>query len=289
MHRCLCVRELFQQVMAPFAQAVAQETCLWLLSILVSFAALPSPSIHLLLLRSTRSTLSWRLMTRPSSCDGITASAMPPSRILCLLALNGEIPKKLAQIQPPRCAGCLLGAMTKAVWRGKEQKAQHYVFTTTKPGECVDVDHLQSTEPGFFGQAKGRLTKTCYKNATVFVDHFLRLQCVHHMTINLALSETLEAKSAFECFAVEHGVEIPHYHCNNGKLADAACIQSCKESRQKLTFCGVNAHFQNGIAEQAIRDLSKSVQKQLFHPKQCFAPGGQHRPVALCSSLCRLS
>jgi hypothetical protein len=38
--------------------------------------------------------------------------------------------------------------------------------------------------------------------------------------------------------------------------------------RQKLTFCGVNAHFQNGIAERAIHDLSESVQKQLLHAKQ---------------------
>ena len=29
------------------------------------------------------------------------------------LALNGEIPKKLAKVKPPKCAGCLFGAMTK--------------------------------------------------------------------------------------------------------------------------------------------------------------------------------
>jgi hypothetical protein len=59
---------------------------------------------------------------------------------LCLLALNGEIPKKLTKIWPLRCAGCLFGVMTKVAWHGKEQKAQHSVFTATKPGECVSVD-----------------------------------------------------------------------------------------------------------------------------------------------------
>ncbi len=53
---------------------------------------------------------------------------------LHLLALNGEIPKKLAKIRPLRCAGCLFGAMTKVAWHGKEQKARHSVFTATKPG-----------------------------------------------------------------------------------------------------------------------------------------------------------
>jgi hypothetical protein len=81
------------------------------------------------------------------------------------------------------------------------------------------------------------------------------------MTTNLTSSEALEAKHAFERFAAKHGVKIAHYHCNNGQFADAAFIRSCKESRQKITFCGVNAHFQNGIAERAIQDLSKSAQK----------------------------
>jgi hypothetical protein len=29
------------------------------------------------------------------------------------LALNGKIPKKLAEVLPPKCTGCLFGAMTK--------------------------------------------------------------------------------------------------------------------------------------------------------------------------------
>jgi hypothetical protein len=114
--------------------------------------------------------------------------------------------------------------MTKVPWRGKEQKSQHSVFAATKPGECVSVDHLQSTEPGFFSQSKGRLTKTCYKNATIFVDHFSRLQYIYLMTLNLTLSETIDAKHAFERFAAEHGVKIAHYHCDNGRFADTAFV-----------------------------------------------------------------
>jgi hypothetical protein len=61
------------------------------------------------------------------------------------LALNGEIPKKLAKVKPPKCAGCLFGAMTKIPWRGKETKAFYKVFITTKPGECISVDQMTST------------------------------------------------------------------------------------------------------------------------------------------------
>jgi len=41
--------------------------------------------------------------------------------------------------------------------------------------------------------------------------------------------------------------------------------ESCENSGQRLTFCGANAHFQNGIAERAIWEISESAQKQLLH------------------------
>ncbi len=71
------------------------------------------------------------------------------------LTLNGEIPKRLAKVTPPKCAGCIFGAMTKIPWHGKETKASHEVFTATKPGECVSVNQMVSTEVGFFAQMKG--------------------------------------------------------------------------------------------------------------------------------------
>ena len=51
--------------------------------------------------------------------------------------------------------------------------------------------------------------------------------------------------------------------------------QLCKASHQRLTFCGVNDHFQNGIAERAIWDLSESARKQLLHARACW-PAAVH-------------
>ena len=80
--------------------------------------------------------------------------------------------------------------------------------------------------------------------------------------------ETVEAKRAFEIFAEQHGVQILHYHCDNGRFANNAIKQACESARQRLTFCGVNAHFQNGIAKKAICDLRESARKQLLHACQ---------------------
>jgi hypothetical protein len=121
------------------------------------------------------------------------------------LALNREIPKKLAKVKPPKYARCLFGAITKIPWQGKEAKASHEVFIATKPGECVSIDQMTLTEVGFYAQMKGKLTKNRYRCATVFVDHYSRLRFVH-LQINDSLVETIAAKRTFETFAAEHGV-----------------------------------------------------------------------------------
>jgi hypothetical protein len=56
----------------------------------------------------------------------------------------------LALLNPPKCAGCLFGAITKIPWQGKESKSSHKVFTTTKPGETVSVDQMILTKVGVF-------------------------------------------------------------------------------------------------------------------------------------------
>ncbi len=147
--------------------------------------------------------------------------------------------------------------MTKIPWRGKETKSSHEVFVATKPGECVSVDQMTSTQLGFVAQLKGKLTKKRYRCATVFVDHFSRLRYVH-----LQVNDSL-----IEAFAAQHGIRIQHYHCNNGRFSDNAFRQACHDARQQLTFCGVNAHFQNGIPERSISDLFESARKQLLHAR----------------------
>jgi hypothetical protein len=115
--------------------------------------------------------------------------------------------------------------MTKIPWRDKETKASHEVFIATKPGECVSVDQMASTEVGFFAQMKSKLTKKRYRCAMIFVDHFSRLRFVH-LQIDDSSAETLTAKHAFETFAAEHGVKIQHYHCDNGRFYDNAFRQA---------------------------------------------------------------
>jgi hypothetical protein len=183
------------------------------------------------------------------------------------LALAGEIPKKLTKVKPPICAGCLYGTMTKVNWKRKEATHGHQVFVATKPGQCVSVDEMISMQVGFIAQLKGMLTKKRYKAVTVIVDHFSCLQYVHLM-MTLSSEEMVTAKLAFEQFAEQHGITIQHYYCDNSRFADNDFKLACELALQRLTLCGINAHFQNGISKKAIRDLSESACKQLLHAQQ---------------------
>ena len=113
----------------------------------------------------------------------------------------------------------------------------------------MSVDQLESSMPGFIPQLKGKLTKQCYHAATVFVDHYSGLSYIH-MQRQLTSAKTLEAKHAFEAFAHRHYVKIRHYHADNGRFADNAFLEDVAKKGQMISFCGVNAHFQNGIAEK---------------------------------------
>ena len=180
-----------------------------------------------------------------------------------ILATKGLIPKKLGKVRPPKCACCIYGNMNRRPWRTKGGK-QKSIRIASQPGECVSVDQMESTAVGFIGQLKGRLTNRRYKYATVFTDHYSRYVYVHPQS-RLTSEETIEAKKAFEAHMLNMHILVRAYHADNGRFADNMFINHCKELGQSISYCGVNAHWQNGIAERMIRTLRDSARTQLLH------------------------
>ena len=121
---------------------------------------------------------------------------------------------------------------------------------------CVSVDQLESMSPGFIAQLKGNLTSAKYRYATVFVDQYSKLSFVF-LQNTLTSVETLQAKMAFENFCADRGVKVLNYHADNGRIADNGFINDCHSKGQGLHYCGINAHFQNGLAEKKIRYLKR--------------------------------
>jgi len=75
------------------------------------------------------------------------------------------------------------------------------------------------------------------------------------MQIDQYSKELMKSKVPFESFANSHGVQVYNYHANNGHFEDNTFINDAKRQKQGISYCGVNAHHQNGKSEKCIRDL----------------------------------
>ena len=53
-------------------------------------------------------------------------------------------------------------------------------------------------------------------------------------------------------------------NANLAALVDNGFIQACKDNNQGIAYCGVNAHFQNSIAEKRIQDLREQARTMLL-------------------------
>ena len=139
---------------------------------------------------------------------------------------------------------------TKRNWRPKTAKA-YKPIKPTKPGQIVSVDQLVSPMPGLIAQMTGFITKKRYKYATVFVDQFSGLRFVY-LQKETSVEETVEAKNAFERYALSMGVIVKGYHADNGVFKARGWVEACHSKEQSITFAAVGAHHTNGKAERRI-------------------------------------
>ena len=78
--------------------------------------------------------------------------------------------------------------------------------------------------------------------------------------------ETVEGKLAFEARARRQGVRISNYHADNGIFNEVHLwVDACKWQQQGMSYAGVNAYHQNGIAKCSIRELQKLARAMLMH------------------------
>ena len=179
-----------------------------------------------------------------------------PFALLLRLAQYGVIPKRLGKVNVlPLCPACILGQQRKRAWRNKGAPDTIRKVEHLKPGALVHVDQLVSGQLGFIPQVTGALTAERIVGATIFVDSYSNFRYVHLMR-RLDTVETLEAKANFERLLDSYGVKVRAYRADNGRFADLGFMEACKDAHQEITFCGVGAHHQNGVAERAIGDLT---------------------------------
>ncbi len=77
----------------------------------------------------------------------------------------------------------------------------------------------------------------------------------------------LAAKALFERFANSNNVQIQSYHAKNGRFVEQKFSYESWQCNQELSFCAVGAHYQNGIVECKIKDLTLITKTLLLHVK----------------------
>jgi hypothetical protein len=112
---------------------------------------------------------------------------------------------------------------------------------------------------------KGILMLLRYQSATIFVDHFSRLSYVRLLQSSLSSENIVSAKQAFEMYSSTYGVMVKHYHADNGRFTDNLFMKAIDDQGQSIAFCGVNAHFQDGIAVKRVRNLQDLTRTVMLH------------------------
>ncbi|KAL7519519.1 hypothetical protein ACHAWF_000247, partial [Thalassiosira exigua] len=110
----------------------------------------------------------------------------------------------------------------------------------------------------------GFLTHKRIWGCTTFVDHVSNYVYVHFMR-GFTLEETLLAKAAWEKLLAQADRKVKHYHADNGRFHDKGFLDAINNKDQKITFCGVGAHHQNGIVENRNNILTQGARTLLLH------------------------
>jgi hypothetical protein len=123
---------------------------------------------------------------------------------------------------------------------------------------------LESTTLGLIPTYQGSLTTEQYHTGTLFIDHASHfLLFTPH--ISTGSKEAIEAKHRFELLTSHHNPSIKCCHTDNGIFASKDFRSSCTQQSQRIKFCGVYTHHQNGIAKRHIHTITERARNMLFH------------------------
>ena len=133
------------------------------------------------------------------------------------------------------------------------------------PGDKVSCDHFISPVKGRVVAPNGYSSSSHGVNCgTLYVDHASGWMFVSNQKSTNA-EQTIRGKLLLEREADDVGIKIKRYHADNGVFSSADFKKHCSELGQKLSFSGVGAKFQNGVAERGIQTVSNMARANMLH------------------------
>eukprot|EP00934_Nitzschia_sp_Nitz4_P006171 Nitzschia sp. Nitz4//scaffold433_size7783//3146//4816//NITZ4_009149-RA/size7783-exonerate_protein2genome-gene-0.0-mRNA-1//-1//CDS//3329551824//6161//frame0 len=164
------------------------------------------------------------------------------------------------------CTACNLGKAKSRSPTGTLQVAQHpdpIRADDLNPGDCVSIDIFQSATPG--RTLGDRASNNRFAGGTIFCDHATSLIYVSSQA-SLKGGETTMSKRKFEQWAAEQNVpRIEAYRADNKPFANKTFQADVDSLGQSISFSGVGAKHQNGVAERSIQTISNWARTMLLH------------------------
>ena len=123
------------------------------------------------------------------------------------------------------------------------------------------------SQPDFVAQLKGKLTDQRYKAATIFVNQFSGLQYIPY---DDKFVKRGNPQGKIGVWAICNQQLCLHWTltCQQWTLCRQHLHCTLQSTATMTPYCSINAHFQNGISERAIHDISEVGRKQLLHCSQ---------------------
>jgi hypothetical protein len=172
-------------------------------------------------------------------------------RLLRVAPFGGEKLLSASRCTIPRCDVCEFAKGRRQPTGGKKSTAHPHSTGALKDshlraGSAVSVDHFESRLKGRTYTSYGKTTSDQYVGGCIFVDHMSGYIHVEHQ-LGFSSTETIRAKQNYEQFALGNGVIVTDYLADNGIFKANAFVQHLREHNQRVQYCGVNAHHQNGV------------------------------------------
>lgn len=178
--------------------------------------------------------------------------------------------KGAARCPLPKCSACQLSkqhrktpdSSTIHVNKDREMAIRR---NNLNPGDCVSLDQYTCKTPGRLATTYGKEKEDLqYNGGTIYVDHASSFVFIHNQ-ISLRSGETIQGKHKLERFMDSLGIKVTSYRGDNHPFGSAAFLKDLKLQDQTITYSGVGAHFQNGVAERALQTITYWARAMMMH------------------------
>ena len=122
------------------------------------------------------------------------------------------------------------------------------------PGDCVSIDQYISTVPGRCDTTSGK-EKEKYVWGTIFVNYASQYVFAENQR-TLTAGNTFVSKCNFEKELDKFGVTVKKYRADNQPFRSKHFVADIVQRKQTISYSGVGAHHQNGIAEVTIKTIT---------------------------------